>query len=200
MGDHSRVCVRGCVPTAAKMPQVASSALRNLHQLEFEARLQILDLARDSHIAIQPRPGCWVENWIADFSGAAFTVQSRLSLCGAYLDRTGGSAGWNRRHFGADRGKIADQAVDVRRGQVHRCAGYGHRRVSAIGRRLQLDRLIANSSFHSAVIAGLNTCPGDDVERGRPPLSDASIRFPCRCARTRSLPRKLRDWPVPLPV
>src|SRR5258708_1482472 len=36
--------------------------------------------ARDSHIAIQPRPGCWVANWIADFSGAAFTVQSRLSL------------------------------------------------------------------------------------------------------------------------
>ena len=36
--------------------------------------------ARDSHIAIQPSPGCWVANWIADFCGVAFTLQSRLSL------------------------------------------------------------------------------------------------------------------------
>src|SRR3954462_4645862 len=50
--------------------------------------------ARDSHIDIQPRPGCWVANWIADFSGAAFTAQSRLSLWCTLAGSAGGSAGW----------------------------------------------------------------------------------------------------------
>src|SRR5437764_2005551 len=49
--------------------------------------------ARDSHIAIQPRPGCWAANRIADFSGAALTAQSRLSLWCSLSGSDGGSAG-----------------------------------------------------------------------------------------------------------
>ena len=39
----------------------------------------------------------------------------------------------HRRHLGPDRGKIADQPVDVGRGQLVRCARHGQRGMRAIG-------------------------------------------------------------------